>query len=472
MKELKGYAGAVMLALLLAGCKAVGPDYKAPALPEPAAPLPLTGAGERIAPAEVAAWWTVFGDPALTNLIVRALEGNRTLRGSVAKVREARTRLGVSRAGLLPEVDANGAYQRFRYSDNGGLPGHGDLYSAGFDASWELDLAGRRRRAVEAAQAAFEAECATLENAWVSLAAETARAYVELQTVRQRIKVAQTNLTLQAQTLEILDSRSKAGLGDELAVEQARYNLEQTRAAIPGLLSEEESALNALAVLTGALPGELAAELAVPAPIPSAAPRTLAGIPADLLRRRPDVRAAERRLAAQTARIGIASADLYPTLRLNGSIGLETLEAGSFFEAGSRYFSLGPSVSWPVFRAGSVRANIEVQNALQEQALADYEQSVLAAVGELRDALTAYGREYARRDALDKAARAARVAVVIAQNRYANGIADFNSVLDAQRSLQTFEESVVVSDGAITKDLIRVYKALGGGWSALAAPAR
>jgi len=466
----KGLSLVVLFLTLLAGCKAVGPDYEAPQAAAPSAPLPQTIGGEVISTDEAAAWWNVFGDPALTNLVARALSDNRTLRGAVAKVREARARLGISRAGLLPEVDAAGAYQRFRNSDNAGVPGNGDHYRAGFDAAWELDLFGRRRRAVESAQAAFEAECATLEDAWVSLSAETALTYVRLQTVRQQLAVAQTNIALQAQTLEIVLSRSKAGISDELAVEQARYNLERTRATIPSLLSLEESALNALAVLTGVMPGELAGELAGAARIPSVAPRLLAGIPADLLRRRPDVRAAERRLAAQSARIGEAQADLYPTLRLTGSVGLEALDEGSFFESGSRFFGLGPSLSWPVFRAGSIRANIEVQNALQEQALAAYEQAVLEAVGELRDALAAYGRDHARQESLKKAAASARAAVAIAQNQYTNGIVDFNSVLDAQRSLLGFEEAIVLSEGDITLNLIRVYKALGGGWSALEAP--
>ncbi|HPO38257.1 MAG TPA: efflux RND transporter permease subunit, partial [Kiritimatiellia bacterium] len=350
---------AVLLSLML-GCRAAGPDYQAPERMLPAAPLPQAIDGAAIDSAEAAAWWTVFGDPALTQLVDRALCANRTLLGGIASVREARARLGISRAGLLPEVDASGAYRRFRNSDNAGAPGEGDFYTAGFDASWELDLFGRRRRAIEAAQAEFDANVATLEQIWVSVAAETARAYTQLQTVRQRLAVARTNLTVQTDTLELVDSRAKAGISDALAVEQARYNLERTRATIPGLLSEEEAALNALAVLTGTMPGEMDAALTAVAPIPAAAPRVVLGIPADLLRRRPDVRAAERRLAAQTARIGVAEADRYPTFRLTGSVGLESLDEGSFLESGSRFFGISPSVVWPVFRGGSIRANIEV----------------------------------------------------------------------------------------------------------------
>lgn len=458
-------------ALLLAGCQAVGPDYQAPTLADPAVALPPQPAdGQAISPQEMSSWWAVFNDPALTRLIGQSLASNRTLRAAGAQVREARSRLRVSQSGLLPEVDATGYYSRYRNSDHAAASGDGDLFNAGFDASWELDLFGGRRRAVEAAQASFEAQCATLESAWVSLAAETARTYTELQTVRRRLSVAQANLTLQVQTLDILVSRAQAGLADNLAVEQARYNLERTRATVPDLQHAEESARNALSVLAGAMPGELAPDDVAPAPIPSAAPRVLVGIPADLLRRRPDVRAAERRLAAQTARIGQATAERYPVFKLNGSVGLESLDAGDFFKAGSRFFTLGPSVSWPVYRAGSIRANIAIQNALQEQALATYEQTLLEAVRELRDALSAYAREYERQASLAKAADAARAALTIAQDQYKNGLADFNSVLDAQRSLLTFEESVALSEGAIATHLIRVYKALGGGWTPLAAP--
>jgi outer membrane protein TolC len=216
------------------------------------------------------------------------------------------------------------------------------------------------------------------------------------------------------------------------------------------------------------VPGQLDAALLAPAPIPSVPPRVLAGIPADLLRRRPDVRAAERALAAATARIGVATADLYPTFGLSGSVGLESLEASDFLKYDSRFLGLSPAVSWPVFRAGSIRANIEIQNARQEQALAAYEQAVLAAVQELRDALSDYGREYARLDSLTRAAESAEDAMKLAQNQYVYGLADFNAVLDAQRSLTSFRESIAVSEGAITAHLIRVYKALGGGWAPLA----
>jgi len=453
--------------LVLAGCKAVGPDYEAPLWKAPDLSDLKTHEGSVIEPAEVALWWRVFDDPVLTNLVEKALCNNLTLADSLAQIREARARLGVSEAGLLPEVDAGGSYQRFRNSDNAGISGDGDHYQAGFDARWELDLFGRRRRSVEAAQAAFEASCATFEHVWVVVAAETARSYVQYQEFQKRIEVAESNLELQRDTLEILVSRARSGLSDELAVEQARYNLERTRATLPGLHSGSEQALNALAVLTGVMPGELDVVIDRNSKVLSAPLRTVTGIPASALRKRPDIRAAERALAARCAEIGVAEADLYPTFALGGSIGLESLDSVDFLKSGSRFYSLGPSVSWPLFRGGSIRANIEIKKALHEQAFISYEATVLDAVAELRNVMSAYVREYERLDALQKAAQAARNAVAIAQDKYRQGLADFNGVLDAQRSLLTFEELVVISQGLTSRDLIGIYKALGGGWEPL-----
>jgi NodT family efflux transporter outer membrane factor (OMF) lipoprotein len=282
--------------------------------------------------------------------------------------------------------------------------------------------------------------------------------------LHKRLNVATSNHELQKGTLEILESRANAGIGDTLAVEQARYNLERTRATLPGIRSGIDEALNALAVLTGQMPGDIAVTFIDPEKILSAPVRTLTNIPAVALRKRPDIRAAERRLAARCASIGIAEADLYPTFAIGGSLGLESLNTGDFLDAGSRFYSWGPSITWPVFSGGSIRANIEVQKALYEQALFDYEQSVLSAAAELRNKMSAYIYEFERLESLRKAADAAREAVEISQDQYRQGLSDFNSVLDAQRSLLSFEEMVVVSRSAIARNLIGIYKALGGGW--------
>lgn len=450
---------------LLAGCTAVGPDYQAPEWREPAAILTQIP-GHAPQAEEVATWWHAFNDPTLTRLIARGLAENRTLDAARAGLREARARVRFSRSGLLPTLDAGGAATRFRNSDTAGAPGSDGLYRLGFDAQWELDIFGGRRRAVEAARADLEAEGATVEDVWVSLAAEIATHYVTLRTDQERLRVAHDNLKLQAETAQILESRFETGIGDKLAVEQARYQLEGTRALIPSLLRDLEATRNALAVLVGVLPGEADEALDEASPIPAAPTRALAEVPAELLRRRPDIRAAERRLAAETARIGEAQAARYPAFRIDGALGLESLASGSLLTGGSRFTTAGAGITLPIFRGGAIRANIEIRNARQEQALARYQATVLTAVAEWRDALAAYAHEHARRESLVKAAAAARAAEEIARDQYANGLIDFNSVLDTQRARLTFDEAVALSEGAIARNLIRAYKALGGGWAA------
>ncbi|MFO7937482.1 MAG: TolC family protein [Kiritimatiellia bacterium] len=458
-------AAAIMLTL--AGCKAVGPDYEGVEWKDLRVDDLLNQEGAEITADEITLWWRVFDDPVLTNLVESALMNNLKLADSLAQVREARALLGVSRAGLLPVVDSAGSYSRYRNSDNAGLPADGDNYRAGFDASWEVDIFGRRRRSIEAARADFEAACATYENVWVVVAAETANAYVAYQELCERLHVAESNLKLQQDTLDILSSRMESGIGDDLAVEQARYNLEQTRASVPEIRSGMKQVVNALAVLTGVMPGEFRMAVESPEKMLSVPVRTLTGIPASALRKRPDIRAAERRLAARCASIGVAEADLYPTFALNGSIGLESLSSSDFLDTDSRFYSWGPSVSWPIFHGGSIRANIEIQKALHEQAFISYELTVLDAVAELRNNLTAYVHEYERLESLQKAAGAARNAVDIAQDQYSQGLSDFTNVLDAQRSLLKYEELVVISRATIARNLIGVYKALGGGWRQL-----
>jgi NodT family efflux transporter outer membrane factor (OMF) lipoprotein len=259
----------------------------------------------------------------------------------------------------------------------------------------------------------------------------------------------------------------EAGLADELAVQQARYNVEQTRATIPTLRTSLESAMNTLAVLTGTMPGTLHERLAATRPIPVGSLKMLTGIPANTLRQRPDIRVAERRLAAQAAQIGVATADLYPKFYLLGSIGWESLESSTFMSSHSMAWSFGPRVSWPIFHGGSIRGNIEAQEALHEQLLAAYEKTVLIAAQEVRDALVAYAQEQQRRDTLLVAIEAAQAAEEIAQDQYRSGLTDFNNVLDAQRSLFSFEESLAVSEAAVTTNLVRLYKALGGGWQSM-----
>jgi NodT family efflux transporter outer membrane factor (OMF) lipoprotein len=291
--------------------------------------------------------------------------------------------------------------------------------------------------------------------------------YVEARTFQARLGVAEANVVAQEETFDLTRSRFEAGLSDELAVQQSLFNLETTRSRIPSLRTGLEAAKNRLAVLLGEKPGAVHAELAERRPIPLTPLEIAVGVPADALRRRPDVRRAERSLAAQTARIGVATADLYPKFTLAGGIGLESVSGGQWLEYGSRTWRLGPGVSWNVFDAGAIRRNIEVQSALQEQALIGYEAVLLNALEEVENALVAYAEEQLRREALNRATEAAAKAVQLAQDQYKAGLVDFSDVLVAQRSLLTLEDELAISEGTVTGNLVRLYKALGGGWQPL-----
>jgi NodT family efflux transporter outer membrane factor (OMF) lipoprotein len=277
--------------------------------------------------------------------------------------------------------------------------------------------------------------------------------------------VAEANLEAQSETYQLTQWRYEAGLSDELAVQQARYNLENTRSLIPAFRTRLEEAMNRIAVLLGEQPGKVHPELEKREPIPVTPLNVAVGVPADLLRRRPDVRQAERQLAAQTARIGVATADLYPKFTLSGSIGLEAFSLSNLSSSGAWSLSGGPRITWAIFKGGAIRQNIEVQSALQEQALIQYEATILSALEEVENALVAYAEVQQRRQSLSEATQAAQKAVDLAQHRYQAGLTDFNNVLDAQRSLLSFQEQLAQSEGTVTSNLVRLYKALGGGWT-------
>jgi outer membrane protein, multidrug efflux system len=453
--------------MALAGCASVGPDYIRPETKAPAGwHTPLQdGPGQTPLPPEtLAQWWTTLNDPALSGLIERAVKQNLDLAEARGRVREARARRGVSEANLFPTLEATGSATKSRSSGNSGFGSESKLFSAGFDAGWEMDVFGGLRRSVEAADADFSASREDLHDVLVSLVAESALNYVEARTFQARLSVAEANIRTQEESYDLTRSRFEAGLSDELAVHQARYNLESSRSQLPTLRTGLEAAKNRLAVLLGMAPGILHPELAERRAIPVIPPTVAVGVPAETLRQRPDVRRAERRLAARTARIGVATADLYPKFRLSGSIGLQSIAAEDLPEYGSRTWQIGPSVSWNLFDAGAVRRNIEVQSALQEQALAQYEASILSALEEVENAIVAYTEEQLRRESLGSATEAARSTALMARDRYKAGLVDFSDVLDSQRSLLSFEDDLARSDGAVIANLVRLYKALGGGW--------
>jgi NodT family efflux transporter outer membrane factor (OMF) lipoprotein len=457
----------------LSGCSMVGPDYSPPAIEAPVqwnTPLEDGLSSEAASPETLANWWTVLGDPLLDSLEQRAVKGNLSLKEAAARVREARALRGINEAALLPSVDGNAAASSRRSMVSNGTTNEGELYTVGFDAGWELDIFGGKHRAVEAARAEQEASVADLHDVLVSLMAEIGLNYVEVRTNQARLAAAEANLATQQHTYELNLSRYQAGLINKLDVQQSLSNLEHTRSQVPLLQTGLATARNRLAVLLGQDPGALDEELAEGRPVP-VPPLTVAiGVPADNLRQRPDIRRAERNLAASTALIGVATADLYPKFQLFGSIGLESLALEDLPEWASRTWSIGPAVSWRLFDAGAIRQNIAVQNARQEQALLQYESAVLTAREEVENALVAYLREQNRRDALTRATEAARQAELLARDRYKAGLVDFNTVLDAQRSLLSFEDELASSEGEVTAGLIRLYKAMGGGWQYMAGP--
>ncbi|MEJ2221271.1 MAG: TolC family protein [Desulfobacterales bacterium] len=459
-----------VVVLAFAGCAAVGPDY---ARVEPQTPdawhAELQGgliAGS-LECEILAHWWSTLNDAELDSLVARAVNGNLDLKNARARIREARALRGISKADLFPTLDAGALASKQRSSENSDTGTESKLYTAGFDAGWELDVFGGVRRSVEAAQASLEATQEDLHNVMVSLLAEVVLNYVEVRTFQSRLAVTEANIKTQQETYDLNQSRYEAGIIDELAVQQSLRILETSRSQIPALKTGLEAAKNRLAVLMGEQPGKLHPELDARRPIPELPATVVVGIPAETLRQRPDIRRAERNLAAQTARIGVAKADLYPKFRLFGTIGLESLSSKDFLEWASRTWSIGPGVSWNIFHGGAIRQNIEVQTARQEQALVQYEATVLKALEEVENVLVAYVKEQVRRESLSKAANAAQQTALLAQDRYQAGLVDFNNVLDAQRSLLVLQDELNRSNGTVISNLIRLYKALGGGWKPL-----
>jgi NodT family efflux transporter outer membrane factor (OMF) lipoprotein len=455
--------------LIFSGC-AAGPKYTLPAVSVPdtwTAPRSDTLKAKEEDSRTLADWWTQFRDPVLTELIDRAIRNNPDIRIATARVREARARRGIAASGYFPFVNANVSASGSRTQAENGDVTTRDTYSAGFDAGWELDIFGGTKYSVEAAEAQVGASIESRRDMRVSVTAEVALNYTDVRTYQTRIAIADTNLALQKDTYDITRWRAEAGLTTQLDVEQARYSLEQTRSSLPTLNTGLAEAKNRLAVLLGQQPMTLEELLSERKPIPDAPIEVAVGVPADAVRRRPDIRQAERLLAAQTAETGAAEAARYPSFTLNGSTGLESLNLADLLSAGTWISSISAGIGYPVFHAGSLRQNVVVQTALQEQALVEYESAVLNALEEVDNALIAFAGEQMRRRSLGEAAESARNAVTMVTIEYTAGQKDFQSLLEAQRSLFNLQDQLASSEGQIVSDLIRLYKALGGGWTPL-----
>lgn len=459
--RLRHGAAACLLALATLGSQA------APATPDtqPLAALPIPSSWSQASsttPGNLAQWWDTFNDAQLSALVTQALQANPSLRKAEAALQQARALRDAKQGALLPSLNASGSGQRSQTNEQPAT----NVFKAGLDASWEPDLFGGKRQALNATEADAQAQQATLADAQVSMAAEVALAYLQLRGQQSQLAIAQTNLASQQETLQLTDWRAQAGLTTSLEVEQARTAVEQTRAEIPTLQASIAASQHSLAVLTGQAPTALVEQLGTAAPIPSAPTQLALAFPADTLRQRPDVRAEEARIAAALARVQVADAARYPTFSIGGSLGLSALTLAGLTNGASVLSSLLASVSLPVFDGGATAATLRAQEAALVQAQASYQSTVLTALQEVEDALAALRGHRARLQHLQSAATAAELAALLAQQRYASGLIDFQTVLSTQRTLLSAQNSVASTLTDLGTDHVRLYKALGGGWQA------
>ena len=513
---------AAVAAAALAGCM-VGPNYNTPPTRPPSGygeshPGPTTKASE---PVDLAVWWRTFHDPELNSLINRAIRGNNTLKQAEARVRQARAQLGIEWGTEFPTLALDGSYRRTQTSRSsrgvitntstgttgtgttgtgttgtgtgttgtgttgtgtGGTSGTGgttggsaglvsgvgrrqsNLYQAGFDAGWEIDVFGGNRRAIEAAEDDIAVQVNARRFALVTLTAEVARDYTLLRGYQLQLGYANSNLASEKSTLELTRSRFRAGLTSDLDVAQAEASVAQTAASIPTLEIQIKQDVHAIGILLGLDPMALAAELGKDAPIPVTPSEVPVGLPSELLRRRPDVRQAERLLAEDTANIGVAVADLFPKFSLTGSVAQQSQRFGLIARDASTIWSFGPSISWQILDYNQLQSRVRVTNAIQAQSLYAYHQIVLQSFSDVEDALVAYAQDQVRQKALQDEVSANQRAVDLSTQLYTRGLGDFLNVLTAQRALFSAQNDLAIGGTNVATDLVQLYKALGGGW--------
>ena len=448
-------------ALPICGCL-LGPTYVRPSTPEPATWHEPLGDALSAAPAdraELATWWSVLGDPLLTGLVSRALAGNLDVQVARERVQEARERRVVAEAGLWPTLRTKvvlGPTQSPRGSSK---------VATGLEASWIPDLFGKLRRSVEASLGDQSASEEELHDALVNVAAEVVQGYADLRTLQAHLAIAEANLSAESETANLASWRRQAGLTTVLDEERAETDVSETHAQIPSLHAGLEEAKNRLAMLIGETPGALSKELDATRPIPSAPVELVIGVPADALQRRPDVRRAERQLAAETARIGVAKAQAYPSISLSGAIGTGVIAPSTFTNPESLAAAAAAQIIQVLFDHGAIRATIQGQKAVRSESLARFQSTVLGALDDVENAIVEYTEEQNRQRGLAEASAHAASAAELSRERYAAGLIDFLVVLDAERSLYSIEEQRVASEGRVVSDLVRLYRSLGGGWS-------
>jgi outer membrane protein, multidrug efflux system len=452
----------------LCGC-AIGPNYLRPqtSLANSFANAPTNV----VSPDEtaLAAWWKGFNDARLDSLVERAIGNNHDLRIATANLKEARALRRLTTFDLAPTVQANAGYANSLLSKAAAPPGTPraareiEFYDGSFDAAWELDLFGRVRRSVQAANAQLASIEANRLDVLVSVTAEVARNYFELRGLQNQLTVARKNAGVQTETLRITQSRLDGGRGTDFDVSRSRSLLNLTLSTIPPLEAAIQKTIYRIAVLTGQQPTALASELSAPEPLPPVMPGIALGDPAALLRRRPDIRAAERSLTAATARIGVAMADLFPRVTFVGSVGLQADTFAGLGKSGADTWNFGPRITWAAFDLGRVHARIKAADARTEASLAFYERTVLTALEETEGALVDFGREQSRQQFLETSAQASQKAADLAHQRYEGGVTDFLGVLDAERTVLEAQDRLAASQTRTVTALVAVYKALGGG---------
>lgn len=464
----------------------------------PGEPLPTAVPGESLpatsalaeGPAPLATWWQRFGDTTLDSLITRAMHANVDLRAAVLRTSEALAQRDISAAGQWPTLSANASYDRERISETtpqgsllngagrlGSIPGIGHFsipnpfnqYQLGANASWELDLVGRLRRTIEAANASAQVSLEDQRAVQVSMLAQVAQSYIQLRGAQARRAVALADLATINDLLQLTQQRHAAGLNTELDVRNAMAQASQTRASLPAFELQITQAMHTLGVLLGEDPEALRTELERPGAIPPVPPQVPIGLPAELARRRPDIREAEASLHAATAQIGVAVAELYPHLTLSGGGGFQSENIGGLLRWSSLFGSIGPALDIPVFDRGRWK-RVQLYDLKAQQAALGYQSAVLNALHEVEDAAAAYRADQQQRQWLTDTVAQNRIALDLARQRYQSGLYDFINVLEAQRTLQQNEQALLGSTTAVSSDLVALYRALGGGWDAPMAP--
>jgi NodT family efflux transporter outer membrane factor (OMF) lipoprotein len=452
--------------LILTGCTSVGPDYVSPQVKVPEKWQIENNEKFKNENKASEKWWQLLNDPILDLLIKEASNSNLDLKEAMARVDEYYSRLGVVIGNRVPEVSATGEISKEKNSENAGYSGTTNTYKGlGLEAGWEIDLFGRVRRSIESAKAEYESIQEDKNDIMISINSKVALNYIKIRTYQARLNAANSNIESQTEVLRITKARFKYGLATALEVAQAEQTLASSNASVPPLQIQLSESVNNMAILLGRNPGTLNEMFTEYSPIPVPPENAAVGIPTNLLRQRPDIRRAERQLAVETARVGIAKADLYPQFSLSGSFGYQSLSGGNLFSSGSNYFSIGPSLRWNIFSGGSILNQIDVQDAIVRQKAIQYENIVLNALNEAENSMMAYTENSLRLGYLEKTVETSKKTVELSLNLYKQGLVDFENVLNSQLTQFISEDKLAQAKGDSAENFVLLYTSLGGGWN-------